>query len=1219
MAKQMKKALCVILAVIMAVGCFAVSGFAYTGYDHNGSNSSLKVQTVVTMDKTSYAVGDTVNATITLNHINDSVIGFEGVVAYDSSVLEYQSATLGTGFEYYSADFTPASVAVDTSNLLMGYGGSAVTAANLYKMMGTSTFGALSAVPVKVENLTGLEAGSGDTVITLQFKANAAVTESQISLIPSVIYSSAYGYYTCAATTSTDGAYATSYSAIKTSASFEITGGSAPVKYDITFTWHDGSTVVSTVEGATPAAPEVAGYSDGDYDYSFSAWSPSIAAATAAATYVAQYTSSFVSADYTAYTSAVSAATAKRDNGTSWTAASLKTLNDALAADVSGLGRTSQSTVDAAVLAINNAADALQAEAAVYDITFTWNGGSQVVKTTAGEIPVAPSVAGYEDDAKTYTFKGWDKELTAATGATTYTAQYNETYKDYTIIFNWNNGGTSTVKCHWGDTPVAPTVPGYSEGGKSYSFSGWNPTLVACAGNATYTAQYSSEDIYYNITFIINGVSSTDQIKAGATPVAPDVSGYSDGDYDYTFTGWDKAIVAASADTTYTAQFSSEFVSADYTAVNAAIAQANALDLSTYTEASVAVLNTALTNVTTGLGRTQQTTVSGYASAITDAISKLVSKGADYSKYNQAVTALQAKLAQTDVYTPSSISTVAASLKTIDDALSKTLDVSEQATVDKALSDVTALDSQLVAQADKTALNTAYSKAQAVDQSAYTPSSVKTLTDAMAAAKTVIDDKEATETQISAQVTALNNAIDALVAKADKTALAALILKASSLTASDYEDFSAVTSALAAANNVNDDADATAAQVSQAATTLSNAIDGLKLKSADYTAWNTLVGQFKAIDTTLYTAASVKAVNDIIAQVQADQPITYQDTLDTLTSNLDTAIKALVFITQWSGEKDWNGIDHEYFSSNLEFVQKVDEKDPSNITIEVYLNHPNDIVSGIQLAMLFDSAAMTFNSATINNGTQIYATTGTAGFDVTQYGLASMGTASVLKVAADYTTALPKAAGQRDLLMTLSFTATGSSDSTYVKAVPLASNTTADKSVYSALLDENSDEQFMHNDAASIALAKVEGGTVSGSVTVDNALADVTYVLTDGTHTYNKTTKGDSDFSFTGVQAGTYTLTLTSEGSLGFTVENIVVSASNTVSLDPIQLLYGDANKDEIISVVDISTILVSYNSYALASDVNGDGVISVADISMVLVDIRYGKLASSQTRVLPN
>ena len=47
-------------------------------------------------------------------------------------------------------------------------------------------------------------------------------------------------------------------------------GGSADVYYDITFSWNGGSDVVNTKQGATPVAPSVPDYDDGDYAFSIS-------------------------------------------------------------------------------------------------------------------------------------------------------------------------------------------------------------------------------------------------------------------------------------------------------------------------------------------------------------------------------------------------------------------------------------------------------------------------------------------------------------------------------------------------------------------------------------------------------------------------------------------------------------------------------------------------------------------------------------------------------------------------------------------------------------------------------------------------------------------------------------------------------------------------------------------------------------------------------------
>ena len=347
MAKKMKKALCILLAVVLAFGSFAVSAFAYTGYDQDGASGDLRVQSVVTTDATTYNVDDTVTATITLNHPNDSVIGYQGFVAFDSSVLDFVSAQPVSGFEFFSEVTTPTPdsvVALDPTTLTRGVGGDALTAESFASLLGSAPFSAPAVVNIPLLNLTGLEAGS-HPVVNVTFRAKAAVSSTRVALVPSVVFSSALGYLNCMATTSTEGVYESAFSATTPSRTFKIEGGSGDVYYDITFSWNGGSEVVNTKEGTTPTAPTVPDYDDGDYHYSFSEWSPALAPATAATTYVAQYSSTFVSADYDAYNTAVAAAIAKRDNGTNWTAESVAALNTELNKDVSGLGRTSQSQV----------------------------------------------------------------------------------------------------------------------------------------------------------------------------------------------------------------------------------------------------------------------------------------------------------------------------------------------------------------------------------------------------------------------------------------------------------------------------------------------------------------------------------------------------------------------------------------------------------------------------------------------------------------------------------------------------------------------------------------------------------------------------------------------------------------------------------------------------------------------------------------------------------
>jgi hypothetical protein len=104
-----------------------------------------------------------------------------------------------------------------------------------------------------------------------------------------------------------------------------------------------------------------------------------------------------------------------------------------------------------------------------------------------------------------------------------------------------------------------------------YTFSHWevdgkkvgiDPTYTFTAvngANSTVKAVYTSEKV--EITWNVNGQTMTTLVVPGRTPVPPvDVNaGYTDKAYAYTFTGWDKALAAATEPTTYTASYTKEF------------------------------------------------------------------------------------------------------------------------------------------------------------------------------------------------------------------------------------------------------------------------------------------------------------------------------------------------------------------------------------------------------------------------------------------------------------------------------------------------------------------------------------------------------------------------------------------------------------------------------------------------------------------------------------
>ncbi|MGI6264211.1 MAG: glycosyl hydrolase family 28-related protein [Acutalibacteraceae bacterium] len=268
---------------------------------------------------------------------------------------------------------------------------------------------------------------------------------------------------------------------------------------------------------------------------------------------------------------------------------------------------------------------------------------------------------------------------------------------------------------------------------------------------------------------------------------------------------------------------------ADKSALQTAASRAQAVDTSRYTTSTANALTTALNNALPLLANvdlTDQTAVNNAAAALGNAYNALAEK-ADLTALQAALTA--ARAIDLSSYTTASSAALTAAINGAQTVVNNAADTAQPA-ADAALSDLQSAQNALVAKADKSALQAAVNRANAIQTSGYTPATVATLQNAVAAAQSLLNDADASnQAAVDAAATAVNNAINGLVVKADKTVLNAAIARAQALDLSAYggQSVQDLQTALTAAVAARDDANAAQATVDAAAAALSSAIEQL--------------------------------------------------------------------------------------------------------------------------------------------------------------------------------------------------------------------------------------------------------------------------------------------------------------------------------------------------------------------------------------------------------
>lgn len=318
---------------------------------------------------------------------------------------------------------------------------------------------------------------------------------------------------------------------------------------------------------------------------------------------------------------------------------------------------------------------------------------------------------------------------------------------------------------------------------------------------------------------------------------------------------------------------------ANYKAVKEAIARANALNQSDYSNYSA--VTDAINAVVYDKGYKEQATVDAYATAIENAINSLTLRGADYTEVDAAIA--KAKAINADLY--KNYADVTAAVNAVD----RSKNFKQQADVDlmaNAINDaIAALEYK---DADYTAVDEAIALANSLNSDDY-----KNFSYVETAINNVVRGKNITEqSSVDLMAKAINEAISGLVYKdADYSKVNAAIAKANALDKTIYKNYSLVETALnsvAFGKNITEQSDVDAMAVA-----LENAIAALEYKDADYSRVDAAIAKANSLDRNDYK--DFTAVDAAVAAVVRGKNITEQSEVDAMATAIFNAVSDLEY------------------------------------------------------------------------------------------------------------------------------------------------------------------------------------------------------------------------------------------------------------------------------------------------------------------------------------
>ena len=285
--------------------------------------------------------------------------------------------------------------------------------------------------------------------------------------------------------------------------------------YNVTFKYKDasGTDVAKTTAykyGTEVKAPSVPEYSDNNYNYTFSSWSPAVSTVTGDVTYTAQYTKTPIKYTLTLVNGSSSKTVEYSVTSEKTLGAPVKTgytFAGWLVTTAGGSWTTGEtfSSADTTSGKYGNAALTAQWTANTYTVKFDANGGSGTMNDETFTYDKSQALTANEFTRTGYTFAGWAASSTgakvydngqsvknlASSGTATLYAVW--TANTYTVKFDANGGsGTMNDETFTYDKSQALTSNEFTRTG--YTFAGWSTDKSASS------AQYQDKASVSNLT-----------------------------------------------------------------------------------------------------------------------------------------------------------------------------------------------------------------------------------------------------------------------------------------------------------------------------------------------------------------------------------------------------------------------------------------------------------------------------------------------------------------------------------------------------------------------------------------------------------------------------------------------------------------------------------------------------------------------------------------------